>query len=93
MGKPRLAYYVGIGKDQPGLREVHRQAAYKAAPTAETTPQYSAVIGPFRTLQAAKFDVNFGVNNPHIQHVNDAERIAPQYAAELATLPERKVWY
>ena len=41
---------------------------------------YAAVIGPFRTKRGATFDAAVGRNNPHIQHVNDAERIARKYA-------------
>ena len=32
------------------------------------------VIGPFRTLAAAKLMRDYGSNNPHLQHVDDAER-------------------
>ena len=42
---------------------------------------YGAVIGPFRTKRGAVFHAAVGSNNPHIQHVNDAERIARQEAA------------
>lgn len=50
-------------------------------PTRETHgAQYVAVIGPFRTKRGATFDAAFGRNNPHIQHVNDAERLAKKYA-------------
>jgi hypothetical protein len=37
---------------------------------------YAAVIGPFRTIRAAKFMAEHGRNNPHLQTVNDAERIS-----------------
>lgn len=90
MPKSRLSYYVGVNG---GLREVHRRKAYQSSPSPEATPQYVAVIGPLRTLQAAKFMVQFGMGNPHCQTVADAERLAPQYAAELATLGESKRWY
>jgi len=55
--------------------------------TAETIPtqathgdRYTAVIGPFRTKRAAILTAVTGGNNPHIQHVNDAERIAKKGA-------------
>ncbi|KKL07473.1 hypothetical protein LCGC14_2585650 [marine sediment metagenome] len=37
---------------------------------------YNAVIGPFKTIRGAKFMAEHGKGNPHLQHVNDAERIA-----------------
>lgn len=37
---------------------------------------YNSVTGPFRTKRAAQFTALFGQNNPHIQCVADAERIA-----------------
>jgi hypothetical protein len=37
---------------------------------------YAAFIGPFRTRRAAMFMARYGRNNPHLQHVNDAERLA-----------------
>lgn len=42
--------------------------------------KYLAVIGPFRTVRGAKFMAEHGKGNPHLQHVNDAERIAKQDA-------------
>ena len=42
--------------------------------------QFTGVIGPFRTRRGAWFDAAVGANNPHIQHVSDAERIAKKYA-------------
>lgn len=40
---------------------------------------YAAVVGPFRTMRAAKLDAETWPN-PHIYHVDDAERIARQLA-------------
>jgi len=37
---------------------------------------YNAVIGPFQTRRGADFMAQYGRNNPHVQHVRDAERIA-----------------
>lgn len=37
---------------------------------------FVAVIGPFRTKRAAKWAEKYGENNPHFQHVRDAERIS-----------------
>lgn len=39
---------------------------------------YGAVTGPFKTKRGAKWAEQYGQNNPHFQHVNDAERIAKQ---------------
>lgn len=38
--------------------------------------QYFATIGPFKTVRGANFMVKYGWNNPHIQTVSDAERLA-----------------
>lgn len=38
--------------------------------------RYAAVIGPFKTKKAAMFMAAHGYNNPHLQTVADAERIA-----------------
>jgi len=65
-----IKYYVGI---RQLTREVFRSST---TPTAQTTPQYAAVIGPFRTKRGAAFMVQSGRNNPHIQTVADAERLA-----------------
>ena len=49
----------------------------------DTTPtesthgiRYLAAIGPFRTKRAALWAEQYGYNNPHFRHVNDAEHIA-----------------
>lgn len=66
--------YVGIKPG--GMREVFRASA---GPTEELYGTlYNAVIRPFRTVRGAKFCAIHGGNNPHIQCVNDAERIAKQ---------------
>lgn len=42
---------------------------------------YAAVIGPFRTMRAARFVASSAaVGNPHVQTVDDAERIAKEIA-------------
>lgn len=40
--------------------------------------RYRYVIGPFETIQGAEFMAKYGWNNPHCQHVDDAERLAKQ---------------
>lgn len=39
-------------------------------------PMFMAVMGPFRTKRGAEFMAKYGHGNSHIQHVNDAERLA-----------------
>ncbi len=70
---PRI--YVGM---KVGNWAVFRSAA---VPTEESHGEvFNAVMGPFRTLRAARFTVKHGKGNPHIQTVADAERIARKYA-------------
>jgi hypothetical protein len=68
----RRKYFVGIRPG--GTRSVFYMAVVE--PTREMCPQYSAVIGPFRSKQGAEFMAEHGANNPHVQCVADAERIA-----------------
>ena len=70
--------YVGIRIDN-GLRE---RFEYVGTPVRETHGHlYAAVIGPFRTVRGARFMAEHGGGNPHLRHVNDAERIAKRLAA------------
>jgi hypothetical protein len=68
--------YVGLNS-AAGVREVFKA---DETPTEAKTPQYKAVIGPFRTMRAARFMAEHGANNPHLVTVADAERIAAQPA-------------
>jgi len=45
--------------------------------------KYFAVIGPFVTARGADFMVKYGENNPHIQTVSDAERLAKNEAKNI----------
>jgi len=55
----------------------------KEMPTVETHGEhYQAVIGPFRTLAGAQFMCRYGINNPHCQCVEDAEKLAKIYKVE-----------
>lgn len=45
-------------------------------PTEKDYPQYAAVTGPFKTKRGACYMAKYGYNNPHLQHVNDAEHYA-----------------
>jgi hypothetical protein len=70
---PRV--YVGMKADN--------WAVFRSAitPTVESHGDvFNAVMGPFRTLRAARFTAKHGKGNPHIQTVADAERIARKYA-------------
>lgn len=71
--------YLGLNSEK-GVREVFRA---EVTPTAESHPQYKAVVGPFRTSQAARFMRDCGVNNPHVQTVADAERLAKEQPATV----------
>ena len=56
----------------PGVRKVFRS---DVTPTEDTHPEYGAVIGPFRTVRAARFMAQHGgAGNPHLVTVDDAER-------------------
>jgi len=68
--------YIGINRSD---REIFRSLLQ---PTEQSHgSQYHACIGPFRTLRAALFMIRPGQrNNPHVQCVNDAERIAARIA-------------
>jgi hypothetical protein len=73
-------YYVG--SKPGGKREVFRSAT---TPT-ETSHghRYRYVTGPFRTLGGARVMVEAGENNPHIQTVHEAEKIAAGYVYDVA---------
>lgn len=77
----RARWYVGYKTYRSGqtIREAFKSAS---APTQETHGvQYGAVWGPFRTKQGAEFGASAGAtNNPHVQSVADAERIAKDIA-------------
>ncbi len=65
--------YVGV----KGIkREVFRVA--QTPTSASHGKKYAAVIGPFHTIGGAKVMAEYGRNNPHLQTVGDAERMAKQ---------------
>lgn len=69
--------YVGC---KAGKREVFKA---ESEPTEDSHGHlYNAVIGPFRTMRGAKFMAECGYNNPHLQTVADAERIALHYSKQ-----------
>ena len=40
--------------------------------------KYNAVIGPFRSVAGAEVMAKYGRNNPHLQTVSEAEKMAKQ---------------
>ena len=68
-------YYVG---HKSGSKVVFPSAV---VPTEKTHGEsFNAVIGPFKTKRAALLMARYGYGNPHLQTVQDAERIAAEYA-------------
>ena len=68
-----MAVYVGV---KGSKRQVFRSAKHPTE--ASHGKRFGYVIGPFRTLKAAKLCKEYGRNNPHMQTVADCERIARQ---------------
>jgi hypothetical protein len=67
--------YVGIMPDN-----TYVTFRYHRDPVKSDNLPYAAVIGPFRTMRAAKFMAQYGRGNPHLLCVSDAERISRYYA-------------
>lgn len=74
----RAKVYVGLTR---GFFRVKREIFRSVVEPTEQThgSKYVAVIGPFRTIQGAIFMRDRGSNNPHVQNVADAERLAKKY--------------
>ena len=70
--------YVGIKfRNEEKLRPIYEEFSSAETPTETSHGQlYGAVIGPFRTKAGARFMAMYGYNNPHLQCVADAERMA-----------------
>lgn len=70
--------YVGIKfRNEQCLPPIYSVFKHGTMPTTKSHgKEYGAVIGPFRTMRGAKFMALYGHNNPHLQTVSDAERIA-----------------
>jgi len=65
--------YVGV---KGSTRKVFRS---EKIPTHQSHgDKYSAVIGPFRTKAGAEVMAKYGRNNPHLQTVSEAEKMAKQ---------------
>jgi hypothetical protein len=68
--RPRI--YVGHKRD--GSMEIFKSSS---TPTEDSHgDKYFASTGPFYTMAGAKFMRDHGKNNPHVQCVADAERLA-----------------
>lgn len=84
----RARWYVGHVKDST-KREAFKS---ESEPTNETHGiKYTCVWGPFRTKRGAAFGASWrAVNNPHVQSVADAERIAKHLANGTGIYAERR---
>ena len=70
--------YLGV---KPGrIMETFRS---DVTPTEETHGSlYIYAIGPFRTIQGARFMATYGAGNPHCQSVSQAEKLAKLFQSE-----------
>jgi hypothetical protein len=76
----RYTWYVGVRRED-GLRSAIRLPSDMGAPSERTHGRhYAAMIGPFKTKRGALWMATYGRNNPHVQHVDDAERLARRTA-------------
>jgi hypothetical protein len=65
--------YIGYNKETQSFKPFDSDSE----PTNESHGSiFIYVIGPFKTRRAQKWSVLYGKNNPHFQHVNDAERLS-----------------
>ena len=69
----RKRQYVGIRRDN---FKYERFASEETPGLASHSQIYAAIIGPFRTARGAQYMADYGRGNPHLQHVDDAERFA-----------------
>jgi hypothetical protein len=68
----RHHFYIGIDR----LTHKFKAFRYIKTPTeANCGDLFAAVIGPFKTKRAALWAEQYGQNNPHFRHVDDAERL------------------
>jgi len=75
MAKARSQWWVGALPGETGQYYSHMEAfRFVGTPTEETTPQYSYVIGPFRSGRASKLCASLPGST--IQTVSEWERFA-----------------
>lgn len=83
MNRATIKPYVLIRKDATS-NESHRRIVTRFADGANI----GAAIGPFETEFAADLMADFGENNPHMQTVEDCERIAKTFTDRAAVAIE-----
>lgn len=76
-----MAKRIYVGRSKSGGRTITFRSEVEPS-EASHGHLYAAVIGPFRTIRGARFMARHGYNNPHLQTVADAERLAK--AAQVA---------
>jgi hypothetical protein len=78
---PTEKIWVGVKR---GKREIFK---YHEEPGAESHGHlYGYAIGPFRTMRGAEIMRDYGANNPHLQSVAEAERMASTERKKEGTL-------
>ena len=78
MSRKNWKWYVGIDNRStfPGQLGSYQAFRWYETPSAEQFSWFSAVIGPFKTKRGAQWAEKYGRQNPHFQHVDDAEQLA-----------------
>lgn len=74
-------WYVGKLANAPTKLEAFQS---QFVPTDFTHPEYSYVVGPFKTSRGAHWAEQYGYGNPHFTSVDAAERLAKQLKAHNA---------
>jgi hypothetical protein len=85
MAKKRLRWYLGSVSAMPRITWELLWELFRCSyqPTERSHGHlYGVVWGPFRTKQGALFAQMYGQGNPHIQTVDDAERLAKRYKGQ-----------
>jgi hypothetical protein len=68
-----MAYYTGLNRKTLKLDLVK---CNETPSELQYWQSYAAFIDPYKTKRAALWACKYGLNNPHFQHVRDAERMA-----------------
>jgi len=84
--KPRAKWYVAKYKPTIGGKQLRAFRSETVPQDGEQDSAIAAVIGPFRTKRAALLMAEYGFNNPHMQTVEDCERIAAENRVEFQTV-------
>lgn len=79
---PSRRLWVGVSFVGPLKKQECAVFRHTGTPTAETTPQFSSVIGPFRTKRGAEYMARFSGGRSLC--VSDAERLAAIHAGQSA---------